>query len=159
MRNLIYKRTVLLLVLVAGCFVMYAQPPGSGWGNPIFADEFNTVHNTATGLNANIWRWKANGGDGTGEGQFKQNMVTVSGGVLTIKNDMVGSEGQAGRRGGWVDSKQFFGNGAAFPKYGYFEAEVKIDLSGINFPWQGGKIWPTWWVASPGVVMCQQNLT
>ncbi|KZS38417.1 hypothetical protein AWE51_17845 [Aquimarina aggregata] len=131
------------------CFIVYpiltfGQPPGNGWGNPVFQDDFN-----GNSLDTSKWRVKNNNGNGDGEGQFKANMVSVANGILTIKNNLV-SSGTAGRRGGWVDSKIKFGNGGAFPKYGYFEADIRINRQGINFNWIGGKIWPTWWLWEGG---------
>ncbi|BDD02317.1 carbohydrate-binding protein [Persicobacter psychrovividus] len=136
---------ITLTFLIALLFsVSYAQPPGSGWGNPVFEDDFY-----GNALDQSKWRVKDNGGNGDGEGQFKGYMVNVANGILTINNDLL-SNSTAGRRGGWVDSKIKFGDGGAFPKYGYFEADIRINLQGINFPWQGGKIWPTWWLWEGG---------
>ncbi len=141
MKNSTPKIILFSILFIASYFAMYAQgPPGSGWGNPVFQDNFN-----GTSLDTSKWRVKNATGSGEGEGQFRANKVSVSGGKLIIKNDLV-SNGKGGRRGGWVDSKVKFGNGAARPKYGYFEAELRINLQGINFNWQGGKIWPTWWL-------------
>ncbi|TXE09773.1 T9SS type A sorting domain-containing protein [Seonamhaeicola algicola] len=140
------KITFLLFTCLFVGQVSFGQPPGSGWGNPVFQDDFWGNYNTPTGLNPAKWRWK-NNNDSTGgdEAQFRENMVSVSNGILTISNNLV-SDNKAGRRGGWVDSKVFFGNGGTFPKYGYFEADIRINRQGINFNWIGGKIWPTWWI-------------
>jgi len=130
------KRLILLLFTTVISMGVHAQPPGSGWGNPVFADEFN-----GSSVNTNIWRVRNEANT-----DFFANMVTVANGVLTIKNDLTTSSVASGKRGGWVDSKQLFGNGADFPKYGYFEARIRINRQDINFNWTGGKIWPTWWI-------------
>jgi len=128
------KKIIFSLAAFLTAFTFYAQPPGSGWGNPIFADEFN-----GSSVNTNTWRINNPGSE------FFANQVSVSGGKLIIKNNLV-SNNKAGRRGGWVDSKASFGPGGSRGRYGYFEARIRINRQGINFPWQGGKIWPTWWV-------------
>jgi len=118
MKQLTKNFFILLIGLLFLPFSTFAQPPGNGWGSPVFQDDFN-----GNSLNSSKWRVKNNNGNGAGEGQFKANMVSVANGILTIKNNLV-SQGAAGRRGGWVDSKIKFGNGGAFPKYGYFEANL-----------------------------------
>jgi len=135
------KLSIKILVLVAlGLFFLptgaFSQPPGSGWGNPIFADEFN-----GNSVNTSIWRVR-----NEASSEFFANMVSVSGGRLIIKNNLTNNNVADGKRGGWIDSRQTFGNGANFPKYGYFEARIRINRQGINFNWTGGKIWPTWWI-------------
>jgi len=127
---------LLVLAIVLLSNNSFAQPPGNGWGNPIFADEFN-----GNSVNTSIWRVR-----NEASSEYFADMVSVSGGKLIIKNNLTTSNVAQGKRGGWIDSKQFFGNGAAFPKYGYFEARIRINRQGINFNWPGGKIWPTWWL-------------
>jgi len=137
MNNKLYFKLVLTVLITILCTpISYAQPPGMGWGNPVFEDEFN-----GNSIDTNKWRVRNEANT-----LYSADMASVSNGILTLKNDMVGGDDAAARKGVWMDSKQLFGNGADFPKYGYFEAEIRINLQDINFNWIGGKIWPTWWI-------------
>ncbi|TRX62026.1 family 16 glycosylhydrolase [Fulvivirga sp. M361] len=125
----ILKFTCLLAFLWVSSSVSFAQPPGSGWENPVFQDEFND-----NSINTGKWRVR----NDAPFVSWTVNEVQVEGrGVLRIEN----VTNTAGAHfGGWMDSKQKYGNGAAFPKYGYYEAMVKIDNAA------NGQIWPTWWI-------------
>lgn len=103
--------------------VSLAQPPGSGWTKR-FEDNFS-----GGSLNESKWFVRTNTG-------FRRDRVSVGGGNLKIRNVFTQ---QSVASGGWIQSKQGFGNGQAV-KYGYYEARVKID------GFARGQIWPTWWI-------------
>jgi len=86
-----------------------------GWGNPVFEDEFN-----GNSIDTNKWRVRNEANT-----LYSADMASVSNGILTLKNDMVGGDDAAARKGVWMDSKQLFGNGADFPKY---PSATEIDI-------------------------------
>jgi hypothetical protein len=117
---------------VAPC-VGNATTGASGWGTPVFDDEFN-----ATSINTNVWNEE--------NGYFK-NGVTVStsneaetGGnlVLTLASSTSGAE---------ISTNSF-----ALPVGGYAEAR-------IYFPGNGTNIynWPAWWTSGPNWPAAGEN--
>ena len=113
-----------LLALVYSSFG-YAQPPGSGW-TLRFEDNFN-----GTSIDVNKWTVRTN------YPVFKDWAVVVNGGTLKLLN-VVNSAGTS--FGGWISSKQQFGDGQTFGKYGYYEARLRIDGPAT------GQVWPTFWI-------------
>ncbi len=112
------------LALVCSSFG-FAQPPGSGW-TLRFEDNFN-----GTAIDAGKWTVRTN------YPVFKDWAVVVNGGSLKLLN-VVNSVGTS--FGGWISSKQQFGDGQTFGKYGYYEARLRIDAPA------NGQIWPTFWI-------------
>lgn len=114
--------TTLIVVLVAT--VSNAQPPGGGWGDPVFFDEFED-----TELNTSKWRYN------TSTTEFSKDNVVLEDGIVSIHN-LYPEGGEP--TGGWFQSDKagFVGD----DKYGYYEARIRINAPAT------GQIWPTWWV-------------
>ncbi len=126
-------RILLILVMAFFATMGYSQsPPGSGWTN-VFADEFG-----GNQINTNIWQVKNPNILGR-ERAFLPARVKVSGGTLKIENRFFNNENGGVPQGGWIQSKDEFAKPGR-PKYGYYEARLRI--VGPN----NGKIWPAWWI-------------
>lgn len=118
------KKLLTVYTILLAVVAIQAQPPGSGWGEPVFSDEFSDEE-----LNTTRWRYN------TSTTEFSKDNVVLQDGIMSIHNIYTEDEVATG---GWVMSNQagFVGNN----KYGYYEARIRI-----NAP-ANGQIWPTWWI-------------
>lgn len=130
MKNLPYMlnkqvKSITTIVALLVCILpLHAQPPGSGWGEPVFADEFEDDV-----LNTDKWRYN------TSTTEFSKNNVVLEDGIMSIHN--IYTEEKVAT-GGWVTSDKagFVGDN----KFGYYEARIRINAPAT------GQIWPTWWI-------------
>jgi len=102
----------------------------SGWGTPVFDDEFN-----GTSVNTGVWQTTCPDWDGTLNGGNVAGNVSESGGALELTESASG-------QGACVESSDYAGAaGYRFSGYGFAEARV-------SFPGSGSTIydWPAWWL-------------
>jgi len=123
------RSALIISFLLLGLNVHSQPPPGSGWTN-VFADEFG-----GNSINNNIWTVKNPDILGK-EPTFLRSQVVVNGGTLKINNDYPNG---GVPKGGWIQSKAEFAKPGR-PKYGYYEARLRINGTA------NGKVWPSWWI-------------
>ena len=111
--------------VVAPC-IGSATTGASGWGTPVFDDEFNETN----GLNTTVWNTE-NGGQKNGITVSTSNEAVSNGDlILTLASSSSGAEIST--------------NSYALPVGGFAEASV-------YFPGNGTTIynWPAWWISGP----------
>jgi len=102
----------------------------SGWGAPVFDDEFN-----GTSVNTSVWQTTCPDWSGTLNGGNVAGNVSESGGALVLTESASG-------QGACVETSDYAGAaGYRFSGYGFAEARV-------SFPGSGSTIydWPAWWL-------------
>ncbi len=98
----------------------------SGWGSPVFDDEFN-----GTSVNTNIWNVTNNWTNQNGVTTSSSNVTESNGNlILTLASSSSGAE---------IETSSY-----ALPVGGFAEAR-------ISFPGSGTTVynWPAWWVSGP----------
>jgi hypothetical protein len=125
--------------VVAPC-IGGATTGASGWGTPVFDDEFTTD----SMLNTKLWApvWFSNGSTSNGTAMDSSN-VSVSGGYLNLEATTNGTGGLVSTN----PSDGVSGHTGFQYAYGYAEAKIYLPASGssiANWPawWTDGQAWP-----------------